>query len=373
MKSVLVKIIRVGILCWSLALYSKPTAIDNAIGSVGTITTNTNQGTARGSGFITDFNGLPYFVTNQHVVAGASEITVIMYDGKTIKFNLNFAEASPTQDLVRFVLQPKLFPSTSRIDRRTPNLTIGSPVVALGNSEGREVVERLSGKIVNIGGKVIEVSCPIVHGCSGGPIIDTNGKLIAVSTYSWVRKYCRTVLEEKYYGMAINDNTVWTITGDEFVNQSKLYSDLSLIVQQISTFLSSEESSVWIEKYKFDKQFLLIENLQFRAGVIAYFKNEEICQQLLLHINTVHDNNRDIKEIQDMLVDMRKTIYYKKIAIDGIITMINNGKIQVQNMKWSSEYLKKESQDQIEELLSIRAFMKIKYDELMQLERSLNK
>ena len=57
------------------------------------------------------------------------------------------------------------------------------PVVTPGNSEGGEVILNTEGKVLGIGPEHIEISNPVYHGNSGGPVIHTKtGKVLGVVT-----------------------------------------------------------------------------------------------------------------------------------------------------------------------------------------------
>ena len=62
--------------------------------------------TAQGSGFIIDDKGL--IVTNNHVIAGASSITVVLHDGKTLQAKLIGSDAKTDLALLKVVTDIKL-------------------------------------------------------------------------------------------------------------------------------------------------------------------------------------------------------------------------------------------------------------------------
>lgn len=159
-----------------------PTTVETAKLAVGTITVDTQIGRSAGTGFIVEFGTAPYFVTNQHVVAGARSISVVMYNGKRLKLDLKMAEASPTQDLIRIPINVTDLNNVGRL-KRAGIPKAGTGVYALGNSAGYRILDVLPGEVVRVGGQDVEITCKIVPGCSGGPIVDGNGMLVGVSTY----------------------------------------------------------------------------------------------------------------------------------------------------------------------------------------------
>src|SRR6185312_7757504 len=69
------------------------------------------------------------------------------------------------------------------------DVSIGDAVVVLGNSQGRNVVTEIEGKVTGVGPELIEVDAKFVPGNSGSPIIHVkSGKVIGVATFVTVRQ-----------------------------------------------------------------------------------------------------------------------------------------------------------------------------------------
>ena len=60
---------------------------------------------------------------------------------------------------------------------------MGESVVAYGNSGGENIITELPGKILGIGPNEVEISCGIISGNSGGPVLDQRSQVIGVATY----------------------------------------------------------------------------------------------------------------------------------------------------------------------------------------------
>ncbi len=140
--------------------------------------------TSLGSGFIVDSQG--YVVTNNHVVAEATEISVILHDERTL----------PATVIGR---DPKTDLALLKIDADTP-----LPAVEFGDSDAAQVGDWVLaiGNPFGLGGTVtagivsararninagpfddfIQTDAPINRGNSGGPLFDMNGKVIGVNT-----------------------------------------------------------------------------------------------------------------------------------------------------------------------------------------------
>lgn len=140
-----------------------------------------------GSGFIWDDKG--HVVTNYHVIAGASEARIRLTDGKEYKASL--VGASPMHDLavLKFGTGFKghLLPvGTSR------NLKVGQKTFAIGNPFGLDwtlttgIVSALDRSLQEESGSVIEhliqTDAAVNPGNSGGPLLDSAGRLIGINT-----------------------------------------------------------------------------------------------------------------------------------------------------------------------------------------------
>ena len=134
-----------------------------------------------GSGFVVHASGV--VVTNLHVVAGQTEIKVLLANGKEAPA-VGIEALDDQRDLVAL-----------RIKRRAPSLALaesdrvapGQPVVAIGSPLGLEAT--ISEGIVSglrafeDGTRVVQVTAPISPGSSGGPILNVYGEVIAVATF----------------------------------------------------------------------------------------------------------------------------------------------------------------------------------------------
>src|SRR5262249_14011200 len=143
---------------------------------------------AEGSGFVYDNRG--DIVTNQHVVAGATSITVQFWNGKTYKGHLVGSDSSTDLTVVRVPSAPSSMLHTLRLGDSS-NVQVGDDVIATGSPFG------LSGTVTNrivsalhrtmnapnnyTISDSIQTDAPINHGNSGGPLIDGDGRVIGIN------------------------------------------------------------------------------------------------------------------------------------------------------------------------------------------------
>jgi putative serine protease PepD len=143
---------------------------------------------AEGSGFVIDGDG--HIATNQHVVDGASSITVTFADGK--KASAKVVGTDPSTDVAvikvdapKSELHPLQFADSSGVQ-------VGDGVVAIGSPFGLEgtvttgIVSALNRTIqapnnFTISG-AIQTDAAINHGNSGGPLLDSGGHVIGINS-----------------------------------------------------------------------------------------------------------------------------------------------------------------------------------------------
>jgi S1-C subfamily serine protease len=143
--------------------------------------------TAIGSGFVLDKEG--HIATNQHVVADASALTVTFADGTNAKAKVTGSDASTDLAVVEVDVAPeRLHPLTLGSAER---LAVGNPVLALGSPFGYSgsasagIVSGLEREIESPNGftltDAIQTDAALNHGNSGGPLLDTAGRVVGIS------------------------------------------------------------------------------------------------------------------------------------------------------------------------------------------------
>jgi serine protease Do len=137
-----------------------------------------------GSGFIIDASGL--VVTNNHVIADADEINVILNDGTTLKGDIVGRDTKTDLALLR-VKPDKPLKAVKFGD--SDKLRLGEWVIAIGNpfSLGGTVTAGIvsaRNRDINSGpyDNYIQTDAAINRGNSGGPLFNLNGEVIGVNT-----------------------------------------------------------------------------------------------------------------------------------------------------------------------------------------------
>ncbi len=137
-----------------------------------------------GSGFIIDASGL--VVTNNHVIADADEINVILNDGSKLPAQLVGKDSKSDLALLR-VKTDKTLKAVKFGD--SDKLRLGEWVVAIGNpfSLGGTVTAGIvsaRNRDINSGpyDNYIQTDAAINRGNSGGPLFNLNGEVVGVNT-----------------------------------------------------------------------------------------------------------------------------------------------------------------------------------------------
>lgn len=142
-----------------------------------------------GSGFFISADG--YIVTNNHVVADADDIQVVMKDGRELKATLVGRDEGTDLAVIK-VVDPKTkgdFPYVNFENQAKPRvgdwvITIGNPF-GLGGTATAGIISAYdrdlgdsSSRFVNY----IQIDAPINRGNSGGPSFDIYGRVIGVNS-----------------------------------------------------------------------------------------------------------------------------------------------------------------------------------------------
>jgi S1-C subfamily serine protease len=139
-----------------------------------------------GSGFVIEKNGI--ILTNHHVVHQAEEIVVMFPEGNELKGTV--IGADPATDLAMLKveiegLEPLLFANSDHLQAGQIAIAIGNPLgfqytVTTGvvSAMGRTLRSQ-SGRLID---DVIQTDAAINPGSSGGPLLDSNGRVIGVNT-----------------------------------------------------------------------------------------------------------------------------------------------------------------------------------------------
>lgn len=173
---------------------------DKVAPSVVSITTTSNRTSSgysmegAGTGVIVSKDG--YVMTNNHVIDGAGEVSVVLSDG-TEYDDVKIIGSDPLNDIA-FIKIQGVSNLTAAILGNSSQLRIGQRVVAIGNALGQFQNTVTSGIISGTGRPLvasssdgqssesltdlIQTDAAINSGNSGGPLVDLSGRVIGINT-----------------------------------------------------------------------------------------------------------------------------------------------------------------------------------------------
>jgi len=144
------------------------------------------RGEVQGSGFVIESNG--YIVTNNHVVANATDIEVAFSDGKKLKAKL--IGRDELTDIALIKVEPKggALPAVTFAD--DAKVRVGDWVLAVGNPFG--LGGTVTAGIISARGRdevtgaqftdYLQIDAAINQGNSGGPTFDLGGRVVGMNT-----------------------------------------------------------------------------------------------------------------------------------------------------------------------------------------------
>ena len=176
----------------------------------GTSTSGGTNSTVLGSGFVVNYTGNFYVVTNFHVVSGVNGITVTFQDGDAYPATVLGSDGYSDLAVLNVSAPASRFHPLDLVSSTL--LAVGQPVAVIGNpfglagsmtagivsQLGRTISDPLAGNFAIA--DVIQFSAPINPGNSGGPLLDSRGAVVGITT--------ATVQSSQGVGFAIPSDTI---------------------------------------------------------------------------------------------------------------------------------------------------------------------
>jgi len=170
------------------------------------------RGEVQGSGFVIESNG--YIVTNNHVVANATDIEVAFSDGKKLKAKL--IGRDELTDIALIKVEPKSpLPAVTFAD--DAKVRVGDWVLAVGNPFG--LGGTVTAGIISARGRdevsgaqftdYLQIDAAINQGNSGGPTFDLAGRVVGMNTAIFSPSGGSVGI-----GFAIPSNTIGRVVAD---------------------------------------------------------------------------------------------------------------------------------------------------------------
>jgi S1-C subfamily serine protease len=197
-------------------------------------TKNTNNQGGMGSGVIITPDG--FVLTNNHVIEGATTITVQLTSGEL--FPAKLVGNDPATDLALVKIFENGLPFA--ILGESNQLKVGQLVIAIGNPYGFQstvstgVVSALGRSMRSNDGRLIEniiqTSVPLNPGNSGGPLVDSKSRVVGINT--------AIIAMAQGIGLAVPTSTAnWVVS--ELISVGKVRRAVLGIVAQ-TTYVSAQ-------------------------------------------------------------------------------------------------------------------------------------
>ncbi len=196
----------------------------NSVVSINSTSRSTNvfgqpvERASAGSGFIITADG--YVVTNQHVVKGATAVTVTLYNGET--YDATVVGGDSDYDVAVLKIDAAGLQAVTL--GRSADLNVGDTVLAIGNPLGELTFSMSQGivsccdRAINVDGtpfNMIQLDASINPGNSGGPLLNLYGEVVGIVSAKY-STYASTTVEG--LGFAIPMDDVQTIITDIMEN-----------------------------------------------------------------------------------------------------------------------------------------------------------
>jgi putative serine protease PepD len=206
-----------------------------------TVKVTTSQGDALGSGFVLDTQG--HIVTNDHVVDGASSISVEFEDGASYDATLVGADASTDVAVIKVdapssELTPLQLGDSSAVGVGDAVVAIGSPL-GLDETVTSGIVSALHRTITSPNNfsipDAIQTDAAINHGNSGGPLLDLEGRVIGINSQIESDSGGNDGI-----GFAVPSNTVKSVVTQLIASGKVEHAYLGVAVATVDDSLSSQ-------------------------------------------------------------------------------------------------------------------------------------
>lgn len=140
-----------------------------------------------GTGFFIDANGI--IATNNHVVEGARNVTIILHDGKQVPGEVIWTD--PANDLAIVKVTKIRVPGVVTIGN-SDHIRVGEGIIAIGNPMSAEFAGTVTHGIISAKNRLIQVGsgnfeyiqidAAINGGNSGGPLFNMKGEVIGINS-----------------------------------------------------------------------------------------------------------------------------------------------------------------------------------------------
>ena len=202
-----------------------------------------------GTGVIYDEQG--HILTNNHVIAGAQQLTVALPDGESV-YSATLVGADPYTDLAVLKIDGQNLPVARLGDSQ--KLQVGDWAVAIGNALGLPGGPTVTAGVISALGRtvqepgenggpgpylfdMIQTDAPINPGNSGGPLINLQGDVIGINTM--VAAQAAPGVPAQGIGFAISINTAKAIADQLVESRRASHAYLGVVTAPLTPLIAS--------------------------------------------------------------------------------------------------------------------------------------
>lgn len=231
-------------------------------------------GESSGTGFLLNDPAGVYFFSNIHVFRTGNKAIIKNSKGEIIEIPKKI-ELAEGEDLLRF----KTISTGGLASAESPRL--GEPVYALGNSSGSSVITKNSGQILGVGDSTFEVSCEIVPGNSGGPIIDKSGRVLGVASFLTYGQDSLATEGTRYskarrFGITINRPLKWeAVDYETFRREAKFINSINESLQAVFDCWDSSAEEKAMPSFKVSKDLSSPTRIQSKLDNVTRYHTKE--------------------------------------------------------------------------------------------------
>lgn len=145
--------------------------------SIVSVDVDIDDGISSGTGFIIDPAGT--ILTSSHVIEGHKKIKITLSNGE--KYDGKIVNELDSGDFALIKIKPKKYLSAIKLGDSS-KVKVGQKVLAIGNPFGfnRTLTEGIISRVDKDKNK-IQTDAAINPGCSGGPLLNTDGEVIGIN------------------------------------------------------------------------------------------------------------------------------------------------------------------------------------------------
>lgn len=264
---------------------------------------------SEGTGFLVKTAAGPMVITNQHVLDDNPHVQITTSDGQQVQYS--GLQGASDRDLAMLPIKDNNYSYLELAADVGNTVQVGDVVVTPGNSQGGEVLLNTSGHVQALGPQRLEISNPVYHGNSGGPIFHVkSGKVIGVVTEA-IQVDTENALDKasfgnqnsaitgtmRYFGLRLDTVPRWdNYTWARFQNESIFLNQFHELSKCLDSYLNTgiHDTSEWGTYYlKNEKIKTANEQVGEMANGGDSSQRMEAARNLVFSLDAVADTDMD--------------------------------------------------------------------------------